>query len=210
MLLPASRSRVVVLSVLVVGAVAVALLVDLPSAERLGAVVDGARPWGWLLVVGGYAVAALLPVPKSVLTVAAGAVLGIGVGLAVVLAGATLGAAIAFALARWLGAGTAALDRWPRVVDLLERRGLLAVVVLRLVPLVPFTALNYAAGLSPVRPVDYVLGTAVGMLPGTAAAVTLGAYGSDPGSTPFLLAVAAVVLLVGGGALAARRWHARA
>jgi len=63
---------------------------------------------------------------------------------------------------------------------LLSDHGLSAVLVVRLVPLVPFIAINYASGLSGVRFRHYVLGSALGMVPGSLAYAALGAYGSNP------------------------------
>ncbi|MDQ3453171.1 MAG: VTT domain-containing protein, partial [Actinomycetota bacterium] len=78
-----------------------------------------------------------------------------------------------------------------------------------LVPVLPFTAINYAAGLTAVRLRDYALGTALGIIPGTVAFVALGAYGSTPGSWPFVVAVVALVALITGGAAVARRSRRR-
>jgi uncharacterized membrane protein YdjX (TVP38/TMEM64 family) len=72
------------------------------------------------------------------------------------------------------------------------------------VPL-PFAAVNYACGLSALRLRDYLLGTAVGILPGATAYVTVGAFGATPGSAPFLLAVAGVAALTLVGAALVRR-----
>ena len=52
---------------------------------------------------------------------------------------------------------------------------------MRLIPVLPFTAINYGAGLTAVRRRDYALGTAVGIIPGTVAYVALGAYGLEFG-----------------------------
>lgn len=81
-------------------------------------------------------------------------------------------------------------------------------VVVRLVPVVPFTAINYTAGLTGIRFWHYTLGTALGIVPGTVAYVALGTYGTTPGSWPFLVAAGALVLLSVGGLLATRgrRW----
>src|SRR3954468_14549424 len=78
---------------------------------------------------------------------------------------------------------------------MLARRGLQAVIGSRVVPVLPFGAFNYACGLTAVRARDYVLGTAIGILPGAAAYVVIGAYGADPGSVP-LFPVGGVVVLV--------------
>ena len=56
----------------------------------------------------------------------------------------------------------------------LRRRGWPVVFSLRLIPAVPFSVINYAAGASAVRTVPYTLATFVGLMPGTLAVVVLG------------------------------------
>jgi uncharacterized membrane protein YdjX (TVP38/TMEM64 family) len=79
------------------------------------------------------------------------------------------------------------------------------VLVARLVPLLPFSTLNYAFGLTSVTVRSYVLATAVGIVPGTTLYVMVGAYGTRPGSWPFVIAVVGLVLLSGIGFLRSRR-----
>jgi uncharacterized membrane protein YdjX (TVP38/TMEM64 family) len=107
------------------------------------------------------------------------------------------------AVERFTGARVARVDK------LLARRGVMAVIGVRLVPVVPFTAINYTSGLTGVRLRDYTLGTALGIVPGTVAYVTLGTYGSEPVSWPVALSAAALGLLTAAGVLAARRSRAR-
>lgn len=85
--------------------------------------------------------------------------------------------------------------RLERVDQLLARRGLLAVLAVRLVPLVPFTAINYAAGLSTGRRRDYAWGTAVGIIPGTLSYVALGS-GIASGRRELVLVAASVLVLL--------------
>jgi uncharacterized membrane protein YdjX (TVP38/TMEM64 family) len=193
----------------VIGAgVVLALVVGVPTVGEIRGWVQQA---GWaapVLYAVAYAALTLAPVPATVLTIAAGVLFGLPLGIVVVLAGAGAGAGIAFALARVLGRAAVAgigSARLHRLDALLRRRGLLAVIGVRLVPLFPFTALNYACGLSGVRPRDYLLGTAVGILPATAAYVTIGAFGTTPGSIPVLLAVGGLVALAVVGTVANRR-----
>ncbi len=194
--------------VVVVTAFIVALTVDLPSAAALRRMIEET---GWAapaVFVGLYAVVTLAPVPKNVLSALGGLLFGLLPGVLLVLAAALVGASVAFALGRGLGRDSVERLTSTRVheVDaLLARRGLVAVVAVRLVPVVPFTAINYAAGLTGVRTRDYLLGTAVGIVPGTVAYVTLGTYGSTPGAWPFLASAAALVALSVGGVLVARR-----
>ncbi|MGH2900078.1 MAG: TVP38/TMEM64 family protein, partial [Solirubrobacteraceae bacterium] len=56
-----------------------------------------------------------------------------------------------------------------------------------------------------VKARDYVVGTAVGIVPGAIAFATLGATANDPGSPAFVAAAALAVVLVAAGALIARR-----
>lgn len=93
--------------------------------------------------------------------------------------------------------------RLARVDTLLGDHGLSAVLVVRLVPLVPFTAVNYASGLSGIRFRDYALGSAIGMIPGSLAYAALGAYGTNPWGVA--TAGSVLVVLVAGGSWWAHR-----
>lgn len=200
--------RPALLVVLVAAAVAVALTVGVPPLEGVRAWVGAAGWAGPILYAALYAALSLTPAPASVLSIAAGVLFGWTVGVPVVVAGALAGAVAGFGLARYLGRSTAeglGGERLARLDALLRRRGLLAIIGVRLVPIVPFAILNAACGLTAVRVRDYVLGTALGILPAVAAYVAVGAYGAEPGSLPFLLAVGGLVVLVGGGAVVARR-----
>jgi uncharacterized membrane protein YdjX (TVP38/TMEM64 family) len=194
--------RLALFGALGVAVVVTALVVGVPEADRLREDVDGLGGWAPLVFVLGYAAITLLPLPKNVLSVAAGLLFGLAEGVAVVLPGAVLGAVAAFGLGRALGRG--AVERFTgvrvaRVDAALARRGVVAVLVSRLIPVLPFTGINYAAGLTAVRFRDFLLGTAIGVVPGTVAYVAVGAYGTSPTSRPFLAAVAALLALSLGG-----------
>ena len=81
---------------------------------------------------------------------------------------------------------------------LLTDHGLSAVVAIRLIPVLPFTVINYAGGLTGVRPRHYVLGTALGMVPGSLAYAALGAWGTSPWGIFAALAALVALVLVGG------------
>ncbi|MEW1808334.1 TVP38/TMEM64 family protein [Pseudarthrobacter sp. NPDC080039] len=195
--------------VLLVAAAAVAILVaPLPPVEQIRSYLGSTGWWGTAAFILGYAMLTLAPVPKSILSVAAGLVFGFAGGVAVVVASAMLGSVAAFWLGRWLG--REAVERFTggrveKVDQLLHRRGLVAVIGVRLVPVLPFTAINYAAGLSSIRWWPYFLGTAIGILPGTVSFVTLGAFGSQPGWQLNTALGALAVLTVAGLVVARRR-----
>jgi uncharacterized membrane protein YdjX (TVP38/TMEM64 family) len=88
-----------------------------------------------------------------------------------------------------------------RVDTRLRERGWLAVISLRLIPVVPFAPLNYAVGASGVRVLPYTLATVAGLFPGTAAVVILGdALTGDV--SPLLFLVSLCTGLVGLALLA--------
>jgi uncharacterized membrane protein YdjX (TVP38/TMEM64 family) len=133
--------------------------------------VDGLGAWGPLVFIAGYAIAVIAFVPASLLTLAAGAIFGIGEGVAYVFAAAVLGSSLAFLISRHLArtaierrlAGNAKFAAIDRAVGQQGRR---IVFLLRLSPAFPFNLLNYGLGLTSVRFADY-LAASVGMLPGT-------------------------------------------
>lgn len=199
--------RAVALVAIVVTAAVVAEVVGVPDQAALQQQVTQAGAAAPVLFVAGYAAWSLLPAPKNVATIAAGAMFGMEIGALLAWSGAMIGAGLAFALARWLGRESVARllrGRLGSVDAALGHRGFVAVVVARLVPIVPFTAVNYGAGVTAVSAPAYGWGTAVGMLPGTLAYAAVGAFGgTDPTGTG--IAVTALMVLTLGGWLLARR-----
>lgn len=169
---------------------------------------EGRGALGAVVFVLCYAVGTVALFPVSLLSAAAGVLYGPVVGVAVVWTGAVLGATGSFTLGRVLSRGAVeqiAGDRVDRLDAFLVRRGTAAMIFVRLVPLFPFGLVNYGSAATAIRPRQYVLGTAVGILPGTAAYVSVGGTATDPTSAPFLLSVGALVVLAGGGAVVAWR-----
>jgi uncharacterized membrane protein YdjX (TVP38/TMEM64 family) len=202
------RVRLAVLALLLGAGLAVAVRSPLPDRAELLAWPAEHGGWAIALFAALYLAAALAPVPKGPLSAAAGLVFGLPAGALVVWAAALTGAGAAFWLGRLLG--REAVERLARggvqrVDAFVARYGTWAVLALRLVPLVPFTALNYGSGLTALRFRGYLVATAVGIVPGVLAYVALGAYGTAPTSAPFVVAVLALLALSAGGALIARR-----
>jgi uncharacterized membrane protein YdjX (TVP38/TMEM64 family) len=158
----------------VVVIVAIALL-GREGAAALPGLLERVRdlgPAAALAFIGIYAVATVAWVPGSILTLAAGAIFGLVQGVAYTLVGATVGASLAFLVSRYLARGAVerrlGANRKLRAIDdALGREGAKVILLLRLSPVFPFNALNYALGLTSVRFWHYAAASAVGMIPGT-------------------------------------------
>ncbi|MCV6982435.1 TVP38/TMEM64 family protein [Mycolicibacterium pulveris] len=172
-----SRRRVFTLGAVIVILVAFALSVPLPTAVQLRDWATSVGPWFPLAFLGAHIVATVFPFPRTAFTLAAGLLFGPVLGIPLAVAAATVSALIALLLVRAVGWQLNRLVRHPRIDSLdarLRQRGWPTVISMRLIPAVPFSVLNYAAGASAVRTVPYTLATLVGLLPGTAAVVILG------------------------------------
>jgi uncharacterized membrane protein YdjX (TVP38/TMEM64 family) len=129
-------------------------------------------PWGTVLFGAAYVPAALLFVPGSLLTLAAGFLFGLVKGTVIVSLGSTAGAAAAFLVARkvahhWVVRRLVGRPRLAAIGRAVEIEGFKIVLLTRLSPVFPYNALNYAFGLTSVPVQKYVLASWIGMLPGT-------------------------------------------
>jgi len=213
----AGRRRCAAVAFLAAVAVVVALV---GPGLSPGALADWAASAGWWFpaaFVAVHAVVCTAPVPRTAFTVAAGVLFAPAWGVVLALAGTALAAGSAFAAGRVLG--RAAVRRRlthpavHKVDERLRRRGWLAVGSLRMIPVVPFSVLNYCCSVSGVRPVPYLLATAIGSLPGTVAVVYFGhAVRSGPDGAALALSAAAVAAGLLGLVVDARldRWRDRA
>ncbi len=184
------------LALILLAAVAAAVLIR-PDPDDIEEAFTGLGIFGPLLFVLAYIALTVLLVPGAPLTIAAGALFGVVGGGIVVMVGATTGAGLAFMISRRSTRGAVERARGARL-EALERRfggqGFPAMLMLRLIPLVPFNALNYAAGATAISTRDYMLATLIGIAPGVFVFTALGAGLSDPLSPLF---IAAVLLLIG-------------
>jgi uncharacterized membrane protein YdjX (TVP38/TMEM64 family) len=141
--------------------------------------------WAPILFPLLYALATVVFVPGSVLTVAGGALFGPIWGTLWNLTGATLGATLAFMIARYVASDWVAArsgERLGRLMRGVEEEGWRFVALVRLVPLFPFNLMNYAFGLTHIRLRDYVLTSFVCMVPGALAYTYLGYAGREAAS----------------------------
>ena len=207
---PAPKGRGGLVRIVVFAAVLVALLVAGRSlADKITAAtawIEGLGALGPVVFILLYAVAVVAFVPGSLLTLAAGALFGIGAGTFYTLVAATLGASLAFLVARYAVRGVverrlATNPRFAALDRAIGRDGRRFVLLLRLSPVFPFNVLNYALGVTDVRFVDYLVAS-IGMVPGTLLYVYYGKLAGDVtraagGSAPPRTAAYYVVLALG-------------
>ncbi|MGO8767650.1 TVP38/TMEM64 family protein [Mycobacterium sp.] len=188
-----SRPRVAATVVGITVVVALAAWLPLPTPVQLRDWAESVGPWFPLAFLLAHIVVTVVPVPRTAFTLAAGLLFGPALGVAIAVVASTVSAMIAMLLVRAAGWRLNRLVRHRSVETVDERlrqRGWLAVLSLRLIPAVPFSAINYAAGASTVRTLPYTLATLAGLLPGTAAVVILGdALAGHPASLLYLVSV---------------------
>ncbi|HET9874347.1 MAG TPA: TVP38/TMEM64 family protein [Mycobacterium sp.] len=196
--------RLVLTAAAIVALVTVTLLVRVPTAVQLRDWAATVGPWFPLAFLAAHTVITVFPFPRTAFTLAAGLLFGPWLGVALAVAASALSALAVLLLMRVFGWRLSRLVPHPGIYSLdarLRQRGWPVVVSLRLIPAVPFSVINYAAGASAVRTLPYTLATLVGLFPGTAAVVILGdALTGDVSPALFLVslctAAVGVALLV--------------
>jgi uncharacterized membrane protein YdjX (TVP38/TMEM64 family) len=212
-----SRPRVVAAVVGITVLAAAATWVPLPSPVQMRDWAESVGPWFPVAFLVAHIVATIVPVPRTAFTLAAGLLFGPASGVLIAVVASTSSALIALYLVRAAGWRLNRLVRHRSIETVDERlrqRGWLAILSLRLIPAVPFSALNYAAGASAVRVLPYTLATLAGLLPGTAAVVILGdALAGHPSSLLYLVSACTGALGLAGLVIEVhhyRRHHHRA
>ena len=151
-------------------------IVNFNWLNELQQVVQAAGVFGYVIFVIAYAIATLLILPVTAFNIAGGALYGGGEGLLLTSLGALLSALVGFILARSLRF-KAEDARWSQVSQNLANGGLAYSFAARLLPIVPYGVVSFAAGLSPIKRRDYLLGTLLGTPLGIAPFVFLGSTG---------------------------------
>ncbi len=159
---------VAVVAVLIVVAIALARSGLHPRAVAEWLAMVGQRWWAPLAFIALYTFFNALLFPATVLTLTAGVVWGWWIGGLWVLAASTIGSAVSYSIGRtgaaWIG--DVMKRRAGRIHDALRNEGFTTLLLMRLIPVVPYNVLNYAAGLAGIGWRDYLVATFVGTIPG--------------------------------------------
>ncbi len=194
----------VLLMILVIGLVAAWVLTwdaldggnGLPAPSHLADKIRGLGAWGVLASIGLMIVHSFVPFPAEILGFANGLVFGVFWGSAVTWIGAMLGAYLAFGLSRLLGRpfvdrmlsahASGAVERWS------HDEGGWTLLICRLIPIIAFNLINYAAGLTRIGWWTFTWATGIGILPIT---ILMAALGSQMEERSWWLAVLVLILL---------------
>jgi uncharacterized membrane protein YdjX (TVP38/TMEM64 family) len=199
---------VVVLVAVVAGAFAFVALVTGLSADGVRDVVDSLGAAGPLafIVVAALLACALFPGP--LLAGASGALFGTALGTPVSIASATLGAVLAFTISRRVARASVEHtvgNRLPGLREWLERNGFLAVLYARIAPGLPYTVVNYVAGLTRIRLASFAAATAIGTAPRAFAYTALGGHLGNLRSPEALVAIGLLIAMAVAGLVLARQ-----
>jgi len=175
----------------------------------------GSRWWAPPLLMLLYTPACLIMFPRPLITLAAVMAFGPWLGFGYALLGVCASAVVTYYIGRRMKRDTVrrlAGPKLDRMIEVLKKYGLLAMTLLRLVPLAPFAVESIVAGAIHMRLWHVVAGTAIGLLPGTLATTIFGeaieTALTGAGPVNWWLVVIAVGLLA-GGIVAVKRWFMR-
>ena len=145
--------------------------------EQIQIWLERAGIWAPIIYIVLYTVATILILPSTPLNLSGGAIFGIWWGTIWTTIAATIAAVVAFAFTRTIGrelVATKLAGRWEAIDAEMHQGGLFYMFAIRLLPIIPYGLVNFAAGLTSIRFKDYFLGTFAGTLPGVLPFVMMG------------------------------------
>lgn len=180
-------SHIKFIQLIVVLLVLMLLAVFLPWQSWLSALYDWSQVHPNLAVIaflGLIVLGMVLMVPVSIQAMAAGFIFGLSKGFLVMWLAGLVGFAAAFLIGRslarpWIKTRVSQRPEFMAIDKAIHQRGLLVVILTRLAMILPYNLLNYSLGLTAVRLRDYLMGSAIGMLPGIFLFVFIGTTATD-------------------------------
>lgn len=160
--------------------------------------------WAPVLYIGLFVLLPAFFFPVAVLALAGGLLFGLWWGSVYTFIGAVLNCALMFLLARYVGRSQVQRlveqklsPQWQRRLQMADgKEGFLLLIILRLIPAVPYNLINYTFGLTGISFSSYLLASAIGIIPGTFAFINIGDKTLEAGSPSFWIAIGLLVLLL--------------
>lgn len=166
----------------------------------LQAWLDQAGIWAPIIYITIYTIATILVLPSTVLNLTGGAIFGPWLGTLWTSIAAIIAAVVAFAFTRTVGREIIAqklAGRWQSMDAEISQGGLFYMFAIRLLPIIPYGLVNFAAGLTSIRFRDYLIGTILGTVPGVLPFVMLGSSGLQASKTGNIVPLVASLALIG-------------
>jgi uncharacterized membrane protein YdjX (TVP38/TMEM64 family) len=159
--------------------------------------------WAPIMYIVLYTVGTILILPSTPLNLSGGALFGVWWGTMWTTVAAIVAAVVSFAFTRTVGRDYIArklAGRWEAIDAEMRQGGLFYMFAIRLLPLIPYGIVNFAAGLTSIRFRDYLIGTLLGTVPGILPFVMMGSglqALSSGNVVPLMCALALTGMLVG-------------
>ncbi|MPQ45220.1 TVP38/TMEM64 family protein, partial [Clostridium tarantellae] len=137
--------------------------------------------------------------PDSILAISGGMMFGLMNGYIYTTIGALLGSSISFYISRLLGRTIVKKvfeKKLKNIEDLINKKGFIMILILRLIPLFPFDLISYGSGLTSIKFKDYFFATLIGTIPGILVFTNIGAQCVNIGQTTFYMSIVALIVLV--------------
>ena len=198
------KKKIWILAVSLVGITGLFWLFSQVDSSDIQGFVAEFGPWAPAVYMGLFAVLPAVFFPVAVLALAGGLLFGLWLGSVYTFLGAMVNCTVMFWLARTVGyrkvkalVDTKLSEKWRNRLDAAAgREGFLLLVILRLIPAMPYNLINYAFGLTQMTYPAYLLASAIGISPGTLVFIKIGAKAMDVRSPSFCLAMGLLVLLL--------------
>ena len=176
----------------------------LVTPQELQAALQGLGSWAAIGYIGLFTLLPAFFFPVAVLALAGGLLFGLWLGSLYTFLGAILNCTLMFFLARFSGRKQveALIEKklspvWQqRLANLNSNSGFALLIILRLIPAVPYNLINYAFGLSAMKYSTYILASSIGIIPGTFAFINIGDKALDVTSPDFWIAIGLLLLLL--------------
>lgn len=194
---------------LVLTALAVYLLGGIDPVQ-LQAWLIRAGVWAPIIYIALYVVATVLALPSTALNLTGGAIFGPWFGTLWTSIGAVIAAVVAFAFTRTIGrefVATRLAGRWRAMDAEIRLGGVFYMFAIRLQPIIPYSVVNFAAGLTSISFKSYILGTILGTVPGVLPFVLLGSTGLKALRTGDILPLIGALVLTTGVLIAGATWY---
>ena len=174
------------------------------TPQQIRDLLDGLGFWAPLAYIGLFTVLPAFFFPVAVLALAGGLLFGLWEGALYTFIGAVLNCSLMFLSARYVGRKQVEMliqrklsPVWQqRLAKIGGREGVPLLIMLRLIPAVPYNLINYTFGLTGMPYGIYILASAIGIIPGTFAFINIGDKALEVGSPDFWLAIGLLALLL--------------